>query len=134
MEILTADVYDVIRKAGPAAYDAMLLDVDNGPTSMVQAGNARIYNRRGLAAIARALKPGGKIAFWSAAPEPGFIPALIRAGLKAEAHPARAHDRAKREAHVIYLAENSASSRDANPAALRAQPHGKGKIVSIKAK
>ena len=102
------DVFDIIRRARPAAFDAILLDVDNGPTSVVQAKNARIYSRRGLGIIARALKPFGKAAFWSAAPEPDFEHALARAGLRVEAFPAKSHDRAKREAHVIYLAERRA--------------------------
>jgi spermidine synthase len=108
VEVITADVFHVIRRAGPAAYDAIMLDVDNGPTSMVQPGNARIYKRRGLTAIAQALKKGGKVAFWSAVPEPDFLHDLERAGFKAEAHPAKAHDRAKRFAHMIYLAERRA--------------------------
>jgi spermidine synthase len=105
VEILTADVFDVIRRAGPAAYDAILLDVDNGPTSMVQPRNVRLYSRRGLTVIARALKSNGKVAFWSAVPEPDFLHHLERAGLKAQAIPAKSHDRAKRDAHMIYLAE-----------------------------
>ena len=79
-------------------------DLDNGPTSFVQAGNSRLYNRRGLDTIARALKPGGKVAFWSACPEPDFVESLERAGFKTDAVPAKAHDRAKRFAHMIYVA------------------------------
>ena len=111
VEIVTGDVFDVMRRAPVASYDAILLDVDNGPTSMVQAKNARIYDRRGLGVIARALKPIGKAAFWSAVPEAGFVEKLERAGFRAEAVPAKAHERAKRFAHVIYLAE-PASDRD----------------------
>jgi spermidine synthase len=103
VELITGDVFDVIRRAGLAAYDAILLDVDNGPTSMIQARNARIYSRRGLGVIAGALKPGGKVSFWSAVPEPGFVQSLERAGFKAEGFPAKAHERAKRAAHVIYV-------------------------------
>jgi spermidine synthase len=115
VEVITGDVFDVIRRAGPAAYDAILLDVDNGPTSMIQAKNKRIYNRRGLGIIAQALKPGGKVSFWSAVPEPGFIQTLVHAGFKAEGFPAKAHDRAKRAAHMIYLAERNASRERLNP-------------------
>lgn len=104
VEVITGDVYNVIRKSGPAAYDAILLDVDNGPTSMVQTKNVRIYDRRGLGVIARALKPNGKVSFWSAVPEPGFLQNLAYAGLPGEAFPAKSHERAKRAAHVIYLA------------------------------
>jgi len=105
VEVIVKAVFDVIRRAGPAAYDAILLDVDNGPTSMVQAGNARLYSRRGLGMIAQALKPGGKVAFWSAGKEPEFAHSLACAGFKAEAFPAKSHERAKRAAHMIYLAE-----------------------------
>ena len=105
VEVVTGDVLEVIRKAEPAAYDAILLDVDNGPASTEQA-TGRLYNRRGLGAIARALKPGGKVAFWSAREEPGFVRSLVNAGFKGEAFPAKAHERAKRAAHVIYLAEH----------------------------
>lgn len=105
VQVLTGDVFDILRRAEPAAYDAVLLDVDNGPTSMVQPNNERIYTRRGLATIARALKPCGKAAFWSAVPEPAFLQALAHAGFRPEAHPAKSHDRAKRAAHTIYLAE-----------------------------
>src|SRR5438045_936815 len=45
VEVLEADVFAVIRRSNPARYDAILLDVDNGPTSFVQSRNSRIYNR-----------------------------------------------------------------------------------------
>lgn len=105
VKVITADVFEVIRRAGKAYYDVILLDVDNGPTSFVQAKNSRLYKRSGLDLISDSLRPGGKVAFWSACEEPGFIQKLTSAGFFVEAVPAKAHDRAKREAHVIYLAE-----------------------------
>ena len=98
------DVGALIGRAHEA-YDAILLDVDNGPTSFVQSKNRRIYNRRGLGVIMKALKPGGRVAFWSAEPEPAFRETLTRAGFHAEEHPAKAHERAKRFAHMIYVGE-----------------------------
>jgi hypothetical protein len=89
--------------------------VDNGPTSFVQPKNSRLYSRHGFNVIARALKPAGKVAFWSACPEPGFIQCLNRAGFTAEAVPAKSHERAKREAHVIYLAGLAGPDADAEP-------------------
>ena len=103
VEVLVDDVFAVMKNAQP--YDAILLDVDNGPTSFVQTKNRRIYNRRGLAVITRALKRGGRAAFWSAEPEPAFRETLRRAGFQAEEYPAKAHERAKRFAHMIYVAE-----------------------------
>ena len=105
VKVTIEDVFEVIRRAGNAHYDAILLDVDNGPTSFVQAKNSRLYARRGLGLIHRALKPGGKAAFWAACEEPGFLQSLSSAGFKAAAFPAKAHERARRESHVIYMAE-----------------------------
>ena len=103
VEVVVGDVFPHLRKGPP--YDAILLDVDNGPTSFVQSKNRRIYNRRGLAVIMKTLKRGGRVAFWSAEPEPAFREALRRAGFQAEEYPAKAHERAKRFAHMIYVGE-----------------------------
>lgn len=101
---LAGDVFDCIRKS-PAGYDAILLDVDNGPTSFVQAKNCRLYNRDGLSLIRRALRPGGRVAFWSADREPAFLQQLGRSGFAASEHEAKSHERAKRAAHRIYVGE-----------------------------
>ncbi len=117
VEIIVGDVFDVIRRAGKSCYDAILLDVDNGPTSFVQPKNSRLYDRRGFGLISRALKPDGKVAFWSACEERDFIHQLSRAGFKAVARPAKAHERAKRAAHVIYVASHKQAVGD------RPSPH-----------
>ena len=107
VKVLVEDVYKVIRKGGDGCYDAILLDVDNGPTSFVQPKNARLYDRNGFSLIHRSLTPNGKVAFWSACPEPEFVKRLNRAGFKVEAVPARANDHAKRFAHMIYVARRA---------------------------
>ena len=104
-KIWVHDVFDVIRRSKKNYYDAILLDVDNGPTSFVQADNSRIYTKSGMDLIFHALKPGGKVAFWSACEEPGFVRTLAAANFRAEAFEAKAHERAKRAAHVIYIGE-----------------------------
>jgi spermidine synthase len=71
----------------------------------VQKQNSRIYGSRGFGLIARSLKPEGEVAFWSACPEPGFVQSLQRNGFKATSYPAKAHEHAKRAAHMIYVAE-----------------------------
>lgn len=105
VKVRVEDVYKVIRKGGAGHYDAILLDVDNGPTSFVQPKNSRLYDRGGFNVIRRALTPNGKVAFWSACPEPDFVKSLTRAGFKVEAVPAKANEHAKRFAHVIYVAK-----------------------------
>lgn len=105
VKVITKDVFDVLLQCPKPSYDAILLDVDNGPTSFVQKKNSRIYGSRGFGIIARSLREGGEVAFWSACPEPGFIESLKRNGFKPAAYPAKAHDRAKRAEHMIYVAE-----------------------------
>ena len=105
VQVFVEDVFAVIRRAGKEHYDAILLDVDNGPTSFVQTKNSRLYNRRGLRLIHDSLVPGGRVAFWSAEAEPGFRDALSRARFATEEYPAKAHERAKRFAHMIYVGE-----------------------------
>ncbi len=105
--VFTEDVFGVIRRGAKAPYDAILLDVDNGPTSFVQKKNVRLYNRQGFDFLKAALTPAGRVAFWSAEKEPAFIGQLTRAGFSATEHEARAHERAKRAAHRIYVAQRA---------------------------
>jgi spermidine synthase len=73
------DVGDLIA-AGEARYDAILLDVDNGPQALTDQGNHRLYGASGLAACRHALRDGGVLAVWSADPAPEFEHALAEAG------------------------------------------------------
>ena len=107
VKVVIADVFAVIARA-PGAYAAILLDVDNGPTSFVQKDNSRLYDRRGLKLIYRALAPGGRVAFWSAVDEPDFPRALTRAGFTIKIFPAKPHDRSKQSPHRIYVAQRPA--------------------------
>jgi spermidine synthase len=104
VDIFTGDVFDCIKRSNPR-FDAILLDVDNGPTSLVQPKNSRLYSSDGLSRIRRALCPGGRVAFWSAVREPAFLDQLTRVGFHASEFEARAHERAKRAAHRIYVGE-----------------------------
>ncbi len=104
--VFTGDVFDRLQRAGAAGrYDAILLDVDNGPTSLVQPQNARLYGRQGLAGLRRALTAGGRVTFWSAEGEGAFQARLARAGFRVEAVAVPAHARARRCAHRIYVGE-----------------------------
>jgi hypothetical protein len=90
--------------AAQRAYDAILLDVDNGPDGLVRAANDQIYSIRGLALAKAALKPGGVLAIWSAGPDEAFTRRLKHAGFKVEEVSVRARSNGKGPKHVIWFA------------------------------
>lgn len=89
--------------AANASFDAILLDVDNGPDGLSRAANDRLYTRRGLEAARKALRPKGLLAVWSAAPSDPFTAALQRAGFVVEVVKARAN-KGRGVRHVIWAA------------------------------
>ncbi|MBO4260487.1 spermidine synthase [Streptomyces griseorubiginosus] len=80
-EIVEADLLTFLRETS-ATYDALCLDIDNGPDWTVTEGNDGLYARAGLASCARVLKPGGVLAVWSARPSPEFEGTLRNAGFQ----------------------------------------------------
>ncbi|WP_420141953.1 spermidine synthase, partial [Sphingomonas sp.] len=97
------DVRDVIRGAG-GGFDAILLDVDNGPDGLTRAANEGLYAPAGLGEARRALRPGGVLAVWSAAPDPAFTRRLANAGFATEEVRVRARENGKGATHMIWLA------------------------------
>ena len=85
-------------------YDAILLDVDNGPDGLTRAGNDGLYSARGLASAKLALKPGGILAVWSAAPDTAFARRLRNAGFDTDEVAVRARSNGKGARHVIWFA------------------------------
>lgn len=105
VEVTMIDVFKIIEEAPKGHYDAIMLDVDNGPIAMVQDGNARLYQGQGLVAITRALKPGGRVAFWSASQDTAFAKRLTKGNFKAEVVPCKAYPQAKRKTHTIFVGD-----------------------------
>jgi spermidine synthase len=97
------DVAALIR-GSRAGYDAILLDVDNGPEGLTMAGNDALYSLAGLGAARGALRPGGVLAVWSAAPDRAFEGRLRRAGFAVEVEAVRAHRGRSGARHVIWFA------------------------------
>ncbi|MBL8546827.1 MAG: hypothetical protein JNL81_10200 [Hyphomonadaceae bacterium] len=99
---------DVSRAIGAAerSFDAILLDVDNGPGGLVREENNHIYSLLGLQEAKRALKPGGVLAIWSAAPDERFARRLKHAGFQVEEVMVRAGRNGKGARHVIWFATN----------------------------
>ena len=107
VSLVVGDVADAIG-AVIASWDAILLDVDNGPDGLVRAANDRIYSPAGLAAARRALRPGGVLAVWSAAPDAGFTRRLRSAGFAVEEVSTSARANGKGPRHVIWFARKAA--------------------------
>ena len=99
------DVADVGRviAAHKAAYDAILLDVDNGPEGLSRDGNDRLYSLAGLSKSHAALKPGGVLAVWSAHPDAKFTRRLGESGFKVEEIGVRERHGSKGARHTIWL-------------------------------
>jgi spermidine synthase len=90
VRLLHDDVANVLR-AGAGAYDAIMLDVDNGAGAVTTGGNAALYREAGVRRAVAALRPGGRIAYWSADADPRFAGLMRRAGLQVEELRVRAH-------------------------------------------
>lgn len=101
-EIVIDDVGAVMAR-GRAAYDAILLDVDNGPDGLTRLDNDRLYTLRGLERARTALKPGGVLAVWSAAPDTRFARRMGEAGFAVEEVAVRARSNGKGPRHVIWF-------------------------------
>lgn len=101
VRIIVGDVVDAISAA---RYDAILLDVDNGPDGLTRAENDRLYSSRGLATAKAALRPGGVLAIWSAWPDAAFTRRLKHAGFNVEESQVRARSNGKGTRHVIWFA------------------------------
>ena len=97
------DVAEAIRE-GRGAYDAILLDVDNGPDGLTRPANDGIYTARGLAEARAALRPGGVLAIWSAAPDAAFARRLAQADFAVEEVRVRARENGKGATHLIWFA------------------------------
>ena len=70
LEIVVGDVRDAVAEQPDASFDAVLLDVDNGPDFLVHPGNAAVYEDGFVAECARLLRPGGTLAVWSMSDSP----------------------------------------------------------------
>lgn len=108
--VVGEDVAMLIR-AAQGGYDAILLDVDNGPEWLTRRENDRLYSREGLQAALRALKPGGILAVWSAWSDPAFTARLEDVGFVVSTVEARARANGKGFRHVIWFARKAPEGR-----------------------
>jgi spermidine synthase len=97
------DVIEMIHSS-PSAFDAVLLDVDNGPEALIRKANDALYDAKGLSAIRRALRPGGVLAVWSSGPNAAFSKRLRAADFVVNEVGVRATTKRSGAHHVIWFA------------------------------
>lgn len=107
VSVVTDDVGKVIA-ASKTAYDAILLDVDNGPDGVSREQNDRLYSLPTLRRALAALSPGGVLAVWSAHPSEPFAKRLAAAGFSVEEVKVRARHGGRGARHVIWIGEKPA--------------------------
>ena len=100
-----ADVWELVESGAP--WNAILLDVDNGPEAWCFEPNRRLYGRAGLARIRAALAPRGVVAFWAAQADPRFLKTLRKSGFEARSHTVRAR-RGRGARHTVFVARRRA--------------------------
>jgi spermidine synthase len=107
VSIRETDVTEIIRSSR-ATFDAVLLDVDNGPEGLTRQANDRLYDPSGLGAAHTALRPGGVLAVWSSGPNPAFAKRLRGASFDVNEVNVRATGRGGGARHVIWIAVKDA--------------------------
>jgi spermidine synthase len=101
--VYVGDVADLIRQP-ESGFDAILMDVDNGPEALVRRENNWLYGDDGLAATRAALRPRGVLAVWSATADRPFGKRLQQAGFAVDEHVVRPHRAGRGPRHVIWIA------------------------------
>lgn len=105
LSIAQVDVGALFDSAG--RFDAILLDVDNGPEGLTRDANTTLYTTAGLRRAHRALRRGGVLAVWSSHPSPAFSRRLATAGFAVEEAQARSGTNKRGERHTIWLASKA---------------------------
>jgi spermidine synthase len=100
--VVVGDVADILRQE-PAGFDAIMMDVDNGPEGLVRQENDWLYGATGLRITREALRPRGVLAVWSSSPDRAFSKRLQQAGFKVREHVVRPHRAGKGPRHHIWI-------------------------------
>ncbi|KQU62726.1 spermidine synthase [Aminobacter sp. DSM 101952] len=110
VEVVEGDVGRLIRD-GAGTYDAILLDVDNGPEGLSRDANDSLYNYAGLHAAKTALKPGGVLTVWSQGPDKSFSRRLHESGFVTDEVKVRASTKGGGARHVVWVAASGGAPK-----------------------
>jgi spermidine synthase len=115
VEVLHTDATALLRRS-PGAFHALLMDIDNSPSTLIRAANATLYSERGLVSARASLAPGGVLVVWSAGPDARFAERMRRAGFIVRVTRASAHSAGRGRTHTLFIGETPAAGRtDAVP-------------------
>jgi spermidine synthase len=114
VRINESDVGQLIR-SGHATFDAILLDVDNGPEGLTRDSNDVLYDLQGLRAAGTALRSGGVLAVWAARPDPKFTQRLRTAGFDVDEVTVRANKSRAGAKHTVWIATRDSRGHDKEP-------------------
>ncbi|MCP4896109.1 MAG: hypothetical protein GY906_03960 [bacterium] len=103
VSIVQRDVVEVIAES-QNSFDAIIIDIDNGPSALTLPSNDELYSTPGLTTIRTALRPGGVLGVWSADPQPEFAERLGRVGFRVHADRINAVLDPRSPEHTIYIA------------------------------
>ena len=103
VNVVNADVSEIIYDTQSNFYDGIILDLDNGPVPMVDENNAKLYKCSGIQKMNRKLRSNGRIAIWSAGPDLDFEDMLKINSINFSKIQAKVYQGAKRARHLIYV-------------------------------
>jgi spermidine synthase len=103
VEVVTGDIVDLISSSS-RRFDAILLDIDNGPEALTDSGNRRLYGRKGIMAIRSALREDGCLAVWSAGPSDKFEELLMNCDFNVRRFPVHSHKGSKSRSRFVWIA------------------------------
>jgi len=106
VELITGDILELISSS-TGRFDAILLDIDNGPEALTDSGNNRLYSIGGIKACRRALREDGCLAVWSAGPSNEFEKILMRCSFNVRRFPVQSHKGSKSRSCLVWVASTS---------------------------
>jgi spermidine synthase len=102
-ELITGDIFQLILQS-TGKFDAILLDVDNGPSAMTDSSNQRLYSLAGIQACRYALRKQGSLALWSAEPSKDFEQLLMSCGFHVRRYRVKAYQGSNSKKFFIWVA------------------------------
>ena len=106
VEVVTGDIYQLLSQS-KSRFDAILLDIDNGPIAIVDSGNQRLYSPAGIQVCRRALRKNGCLAIWSGVPSKAFEKVLMNCGFHVRRYKLKAYSGSSKKSLFVWIASEN---------------------------